>query len=176
MTDRCAPGGNLPSHRLSWADFDALAKGEGDARVTERFRRAERSRRLLLLRALVDEAGKTPDIPGPLASLEDAWELMARAGDKDPAALESILAHPHTGSWAGYTVRLLRHHISGVSPLWVHVGHMHALAAAAAIRQAWNSVSRCPSATAASCCRLSASPVWAYPAIPLPARRGNKEE
>ena len=59
---------------------------------------------------------------------------MARAGDKDPAALESILAHPHTGSWAGYTVRLLRHHISGVSPLWVHVGHMHALAAAAAIR------------------------------------------
>lgn len=134
MTDRCAPGGNLPSHRLSWADFDALAKGEGDARVTERFRRAERSRRLLLLRALVDEAGKTPDIPGPLASLEDAWELMARAGDKDPAALESILAHPHTGSWAGYTVRLLRHHISGVSPLWVHVGHMHALAAAAAIR------------------------------------------
>ncbi|WP_235096922.1 HEXXH motif domain-containing protein [Amycolatopsis decaplanina] len=45
-----------------------------------------------------------------------------------------MLTNPYTGSWAGYTTRLLRNGIDGVGPLWVHLGHAHAIAAAAAIR------------------------------------------
>jgi HEXXH motif-containing protein len=120
-------------HRLSWTDFDDLARGAGGAGVVRRLRRAERSRRLLLLRGLAEETAKIPEVFGPLPSAEDAWELLARVQATAPRALELILAHPYTGSWAGYTTRLLRNRITGVGPMWVHVGHLHALAAAAAI-------------------------------------------
>jgi HEXXH motif-containing protein len=120
-------------HRLSWADFDALARGEGGASVVRRLRRAERSRRLLLLRALLEETTKTPGLFGPLPPAEDAWELLVRVEEKKPRALDRILAHPYTGSWAGYTARLVRNRITGVFPIWMHVGYVHALAAAAAI-------------------------------------------
>ncbi|MGH3773951.1 MAG: aKG-HExxH-type peptide beta-hydroxylase [Pseudonocardiaceae bacterium] len=120
-------------HRLSWADFDHLARGEGGADVVLRLRRAERSRRLLLLRALMEETAKIPELFGPLPPSEDAWELLARVQEKVPSALDLMLAHPYTGSWAGYTARLLRNRITGVCPMWMHVGYLHALAAAAAI-------------------------------------------
>lgn len=120
-------------HRLSWADFDHLAHGEGGAGVVLRLRRAERSRRLLLLRALVEETTKVPNLFGPLPSSDVAWELLSRVQEKAPEAFDLILAHPYTGTWAGYTIRLLRNHITGACPLWIHVGHLHALAAAAAI-------------------------------------------
>jgi HEXXH motif-containing protein len=120
-------------HRLSWADFDHLARGEGGAGVVLRIRSAERSRRLLLLRALVEETAKAPELFGPLPSSEVAWELLARVQEKVPSALDLMLAHPYTGTWAGYTARLLRNRITGVCPMWMHVGHLHALAAAAAI-------------------------------------------
>ncbi len=120
-------------HRLSWADFDHLAHGEGGAGVVRRLRRAERSRRLLLLRALVEETTKTPELFGPLPPSEEAWELLARVQEKTSSALDLMLAHPYTGTWAGYTTRLLSNRITGVCPMWMHVGHMHALAAAAAI-------------------------------------------
>jgi HEXXH motif-containing protein len=127
----------LPSfahHRLSWADFDEVARGSGGADVIRRLRYAERSRRLLLLRALADEVTKIPDLSGPLPSPEMAWELMVRVQEKKPAVLDMMLDHPYTGTWAGYTMRLFRNRISGVCPLWMHIGHVHALAAAAAIR------------------------------------------
>jgi HEXXH motif-containing protein len=120
-------------HRLSWADFDDLARGAGGAGVVLRLRRAERSRRLLLLRALVEETTKIPELFGPLPPSDAAWELLTRIQEKAPSALDLILAHPYTGTWAGYTTRLLRNRITGVCPIWMHVGHLHALAAAAAI-------------------------------------------
>jgi HEXXH motif-containing protein len=120
-------------HRLSWADFDDLARGAGGAGVVLRLRRAERSRRLLLLRALVEETTKIPELFGPLPPSDAAWELLTRIQEKAPSALDLILAHPYTGTWAGYTARLLRNRITGVCPIWMHVGHLHALAAAAAI-------------------------------------------
>ncbi|WP_260191716.1 HEXXH motif domain-containing protein [Actinophytocola gossypii] len=102
--------------------------------MMRRLRRAERSRRKLLLRALTEESVKAPALCGPMPSLDLAWELLARVESRSPKALDRMLSHPYTGSWAGYTIRLLRAGIDGVCPLWVHLGHLHALAAAAAIR------------------------------------------
>ena len=121
-------------HRLAWADLDGLARGAGSSGPVRRLRRAERSRRLLLLRALVDEVSKEPKLTGPLPSPEPAWDLLVRVQERSPAALDQLLAHPYTGSWVGYTTRLLAERISGVCPLWLHIGHVHALAAAAAVR------------------------------------------
>ncbi|MFE6613831.1 HEXXH motif domain-containing protein [Amycolatopsis sp. NPDC057786] len=121
-------------HRLSWRDFDALARLDGDEDMARRLRRAERSRRKLLIHALLTEATKTPGHPGPLPPLDSAWELLARAEARAPRAVNRMLTNPYTGSWAGYTTRLLRDGIDGVGPLWMHLGHAHAIAAAAAIR------------------------------------------
>jgi HEXXH motif-containing protein len=126
--------GDFPRHRMSWADLDAMAAGGGGARVVGQLRRVERSRRLLLLRSLVDEGAKFPELTAALSPAEDAWELLARTEQAAPAVLDLVLAHPYTGSWAGYTTRLRRQQISGVWPFWVHFGYVHALAAAAAIR------------------------------------------
>lgn len=133
------PGGpEATFHQLPWADFDDLARSEIRPAVVRRLRRAERSRRLLLLRALMDEVSKTPELFTPLPSPEEAWDLLARVEDGSPDVFDSILAHPYLGSWAGYTIRLLRKGITGVCPMWSHVGHVHAIAAAAAIRAGLN--------------------------------------
>ncbi|MBB4904167.1 HEXXH motif domain-containing protein [Actinophytocola algeriensis] len=139
-----APHRNTPDspeatfHQLPWSDFDELARGEIRPAVVHRLRHAERSRRLLLLRALMDEVSKTPELFAPLPSPEDAWELLARVETRSPDVFELVLAHPYLGSWAGYTIRLLRKGITGVCPMWSHVGHVHAVAAAAAIRARLN--------------------------------------
>lgn len=125
-------------HRLPWTEFDELARGEIRPAVVRRLRDAERSRRLLLLRALMDEVSKTPELFAPLPSPEEAWDLLARVEASSPDAFGFMLAHPYLGSWAGYTIRLLRKGISGVCPMWSHVGHVHAIAAAAAIRAGLN--------------------------------------
>jgi HEXXH motif-containing protein len=141
-------------HRLAWADLDAVARGEAGRTVVERLRTAERSRRLLLLRALLDEVSKKTKLFGPLPSPTEAWDLLARVEARSPESLDEILSHPYTGSWAGYTLRLFRNEISGPWPAWVHIGHMHALAAAAAVRAGilfrakipcWNGVAVLPS-------------------------------
>lgn len=124
----------LVPHHLPWTDFDAFARGGGGPDPVRRLRAAERSRRLLLLRGIIDQAAKFPEVSVPLPSPEWAWELLARIEEQDPAAVETILAHPYTGSWAGYTTRLCRQDVTGVCPFWVHLGHVHCLAAAAAVR------------------------------------------
>jgi HEXXH motif-containing protein len=124
----------LTRHQLLWTDFDAVARGEGGTGPLRKLRAAERSRRLLLLRNLVEVATKSEDLYRPLPSPEAAWELLARVQEHAPQALETIIAHPYTGTWAGYTTRLYRQDVTGVCPFWVHVGHVHCLAAAAAVR------------------------------------------
>jgi HEXXH motif-containing protein len=121
-------------HRLSWQEFDALAHLEADEGLVRRLRRAERSRRKLLIHALLTEAAKAPEKLGPLPPLEVAWELLARAERKSPRAVNRLLTNPYTGSWAGYATRLLRDGLDGVGPLWMHLGHVYAIAAATAIR------------------------------------------
>ncbi|KJK51015.1 hypothetical protein UK23_08520 [Lentzea aerocolonigenes] len=124
---------STPFHRMSWGDFDAFARLRGDASMIGRLRGAELSRRKLLVHALLESSAKTPGAYGSLPPLEAVWDLLARVENVSPASLDRAFAHPYTGSWAGYTTRLLAHGADGVCPLWIHVGHVHALAAAAAI-------------------------------------------
>lgn len=124
----------FPPHTVSWSDFDELARGYAEPKSVHHLRRAEHSRRKLLLRALDDKLTKVPDMMDPLPPPEEAWQLFDRVEHAAPQVLDLIIAHPYTGAWAGYVTRLVRNQITGVCPLWMHVGHLHALAAAAAIR------------------------------------------
>jgi HEXXH motif-containing protein len=118
---------------LSWPEFDALARLQGDRSTVGRLRVAERSRRKMLLYGLMAEAAKVPRLFGPLPAIDSAWELLARAETRSPRAVDRILDNPYTGSWAGYAIRLLRNGMDGVGPLWMHLGHVHAIAASVAI-------------------------------------------
>ncbi|WP_413802820.1 HEXXH motif domain-containing protein [Streptomyces iranensis] len=88
---------------------------------------------MLLLRALVDIASAHPALPGPLPPPRDAWHLLIRAEHRSPAAVETLLLHPSVGVWLNRCLRRLRGLESGDGPLWSAVGHLHAIAASAAL-------------------------------------------
>jgi HEXXH motif-containing protein len=120
-------------HSISWDTFDRLAAGGGGVNAVGLLRTADRSRRLLLLAGLVDLAKTDERVTGPLFPAEEPWNLLVRTQEAEPGALERIITHPYTGSWAGYTTRLIERELPGECPLWVHYGYFHTLAAAAAI-------------------------------------------
>ncbi|MFI6404810.1 aKG-HExxH-type peptide beta-hydroxylase [Streptomyces sp. NPDC050548] len=124
----------LPFHRLSAAGALALARGEGDAAAVGELLGAERSRRLLLLRALDD--GLAHDLPdeGTTMPYAEAWELLERVQRQAPEVFESVLMAPTTGMWVSLTLRRIRGRSYEDSPLWVVAGYLTALAAAAGIR------------------------------------------
>jgi HEXXH motif-containing protein len=132
MTDLPAPA--FPRHRLRADQFDALAAGGGDAEMVSALLEAERSWRLVQLRVVLDTAGTHPDPTGPLPPLDEAWRLLVAAEQAARSEVESLLLHPQAGTWAGYALRRLRGSTESDTPLWVDIGYLHALAAAAAIR------------------------------------------
>ncbi|QOV39957.1 HEXXH motif domain-containing protein [Streptomyces ferrugineus] len=125
----------LPRHRVPAESLVALAEGDGDHDVVDLLVSAERSRRLLLLRML-DEM-TSGGMPGPSdgsLSLSEAWELLARAQRAKPAAVDAVLLYPQTGMWLSSALRRLRGTEDEATPLWVVLGHLSALAAAAGVR------------------------------------------
>ena len=112
-------------HRVPAASFDALASGLGDPATIRLLAAGQLSKRLLLLRLLLDEAGGS----GSRSGLNEYAELLDEAQRRDPAAAAGVLIQPHLGSWAAVTLRALR---SGAgSP---DLGRLGAIAAAAAAR------------------------------------------
>jgi HEXXH motif-containing protein len=126
--------GALPHHRLPITQLDSLAAGtfDGDAMAT--LLAAERSRRLLLLCAVLDYARARRKSTGPLAPVDTAWSLLLRAESTAPEVVMEMLADPQTGTWVAHTLRRLRNVSDDPAPLWFHVGQLHAFALAAAIR------------------------------------------
>jgi HEXXH motif-containing protein len=122
------------TYAVCGSDIGDVARGRAHPKLVEHLYGAERSRRLLLLQALDDHLIKAPDLVGPLTAPDKVWDLLSTAEQVSPAAIGSVLSHPYTGAWAGYVTKLLRDHIEGAGPLWMHLGYLHALAAAAAIR------------------------------------------
>src|SRR4051812_44216411 len=133
-SDDHAPVEGVVFHRLAWRELDAFARLEAGESMVRRLRRAERSRRKLLLYSLLEDSAKIPESFGPFRPPDQVWELLSRVDAAAPRLVDRLLAYPYVGSWAGYTIRLLRSGSEGVCPLWMHLGYMHLLAAAAAIR------------------------------------------
>ncbi|MFJ8535712.1 HEXXH motif domain-containing protein [Streptomyces sp. NPDC093591] len=124
-------------HRLSAEGVQALARGEGDGAVVQALIGAERSRRLLLLRALDNELSRrAPTVSrGASALYAEAWALLERAQRHAPEAFEDVMMSPNTGMWASLAVRRARGWAADEeAPQWVVTGHLAALAAAAGAR------------------------------------------
>ncbi|MFF7753497.1 HEXXH motif domain-containing protein [Streptomyces sp. NPDC007971] len=119
-------------HSISAVGLHGLLRGDGDGAAVEELLSAERSRRLLLLRALYDRsvpvAAGSGDFP---VSLGAAWESLERAQAQAPAVVEQVLLAPGTGTWVSCALRRLRGTLHSDVPLWATLGHLASLAAAA---------------------------------------------
>ncbi|MFF3634957.1 HEXXH motif domain-containing protein [Streptomyces sp. NPDC002250] len=122
-------------HRLKSGHFLRLARGGGGRDAVAALRSAQRSRRLVLLRVLVEAVDGHGPEPGTLPPAQAAWDLLARAETADPAAVEAVLLHPSVGSWLARTLRGLRPEADRDRPRAAlrDAGHVHCVAAAAAL-------------------------------------------
>ncbi|MBT2544043.1 radical SAM protein [Streptomyces sp. ISL-44] len=115
----------LASFTVSSRTLRALASTEPCTEGTRLVRDVRRSKRLVLLRAVLDAA------PGARAGeTADHWALLEEAERHDPGAVRDVLHYPATGVWAEETLRRL-HAPYGLPP---DLGHLGALAVAAALR------------------------------------------
>lgn len=125
---------HLRRHILPVRHFRELARGKGGAETINLMLAGERSRRLLMVRLLLDQLKSHPGALGPLPHYDTAWKALREAHVQDSAAVEKVLLSPQVGIWLSRMLRLLRGRTIGAGPMWAEVGHLHAIAFAAAIR------------------------------------------
>ncbi|MFG2560350.1 aKG-HExxH-type peptide beta-hydroxylase [Streptomyces sp. NPDC048496] len=111
--------------------FDEIAAGGGSPEAVAFLVKGERTRRLLLLRELLDRFDERPGILGPLDAAA-IWPALEAAAAQAPEAVEELLLSPQVGSWLAHTLRRLHGTTSG-PPLWADAGHIAAVAATAAV-------------------------------------------
>ncbi|MGP4089179.1 HEXXH motif domain-containing protein [Streptomyces sp. KR55] len=115
---------SLPRHHLPPDSVAELIRGEGGPATLDLLLDGERSRRLLLLRMLDDAT-----------DLDPAWDLLSEAQRRAPHVVDDLLMYPQTGMWLTTALRRLRGTLpQDDPPLSVVLGHISALAAAAALR------------------------------------------
>ncbi|GAB2617740.1 HEXXH motif domain-containing protein [Paractinoplanes abujensis] len=123
-----------PHHRVPAVDFAQLTHGRGTAEAVRRLAVSERSARMIVLYGLLHTLAAGRHDVGPLAPPAEAWRLITEAESADRAAAEQTMMYPLTGIWAAHVFRRLRGVIADPAPLWLDLGHLHALAAASAVR------------------------------------------
>ncbi|OUC87840.1 HEXXH motif domain-containing protein, partial [Streptomyces swartbergensis] len=109
--------------------FAELAAGGGSAAAVAFLERAERARRLLLMRTLL---GHLDALPTPLTPVAEAWRVLKEAAEKSPEPVERLLLAPATGGWMSHMLRRVHGTATG-PPLWAEAGHLSALALSASL-------------------------------------------
>ncbi|NED88905.1 HEXXH motif domain-containing protein [Streptomyces sp. SID11233] len=116
-----------------------LGRTEGGTDSLGLLVRDQDTRRLVLLRAVLDAAAAAPTTvcPPPLLDrLREDWALLEAAERADRAAVRTVLFHPMTGPWAQRLLAGLTGTTAAGQELHTDLAHLSALAAAAATRAA----------------------------------------
>jgi uncharacterized protein len=115
----------MPNHKLPEECFDHLASGLGGPGAVERLRGAQESKRLLLLRRLIQEGFHDQ-------SRTSAVDVLVQAQRTDQHAFADLMNDPMVGAWLVRTLRKT----NGKPKVPVHadIAQLGALAAAAAYR------------------------------------------
>jgi HEXXH motif-containing protein len=119
---------SLGRHHIPEKVFIALAAGGGGAAAVDLLRKAQRSKRLLLLRGVRDAAVAAGHPQA--AQARGAYDLLTDVQDSAPQAASAALHYPTVGEWARRNLLVLTGRQEGTA----QPGELMALAAAAAIR------------------------------------------
>ncbi|MEW1887316.1 HEXXH motif domain-containing protein [Streptomyces sp. NPDC085659] len=122
----------VPDHVLR-----ELGRTEGDAASLGLLVRDQDTRRLVLLRAVLDAAEAAPATvcPPPLLDrLRADWALLEAAEHADREAVRTVLFHPMAGPWAQRLLGGLTSEAPAGPDLLADLAHLTALVAAAGVR------------------------------------------
>jgi uncharacterized protein len=150
-----APAGDVPTYAMRNSSLRALAAGFGNASDMAQLVDAQRglSRQLLAGVFQAAAAAGRPLPPELTSDTDAAWMLMTKIDQDQPGALDPVLAHPYLRAWA---VRCLvelrdfpvggpgRSQVRAEQSLAAHLGHLGAVAMAAAIRAGMDGVTMTP--------------------------------
>lgn len=128
---------SYPRLALAGEDLAALASGGATPTALTFLEKGERTRRLLLLKELLDALDDRPALTAPIGPWTDAWTLLERAARTAPGIADDLLTSPQTGTWLAHTLRRLHREPPRAqerADLWTDPGRLFALAATAALR------------------------------------------
>ncbi|MGF7236412.1 MAG: HEXXH motif domain-containing protein [Frankia sp.] len=120
---------DLPTWRLPGAEFDALATGGGTSVGV--LRDAQLSKRLLLLRTVVDTAAQRAPSEHERARLGESYRVLATAQASNRTAVDELLLLPQIGRWAMRCLRQLVGSTPGRAA--ADLGYLGGIAASAAL-------------------------------------------
>jgi uncharacterized protein len=142
-----------PAHVIRQEDFQALASGLGGASALATLIESQRSLLRALLGAVYQAGATTPALPpADQVELREAWSILGTIDRDHPEALTAALDHPYIRPWAVRCLEQLRSVSSwtgedqtgAASRLAAHLGHLGAVAAAAAIKAGTNAAVTIP--------------------------------
>ncbi|MFD9736482.1 aKG-HExxH-type peptide beta-hydroxylase [Umezawaea sp. NPDC059074] len=134
MTSDDGPAVELNTHFLPRHVFDEICAGSMSPAGMVYLRASQLSLRKLRLRVFAESVTRVTGQLAPFAGISAAWDLLAEAERRAPAAVEDVLMYPTVGVWLVRALRQVLGIAPDTTPLFVEVGGFHALAAAAAIR------------------------------------------
>ena len=142
------------THVLGSLQFRALAAGPGDGAAMAQLAEAQRSLVRGLLGAVYQQGMTGPEVSAEVkADLQRAWSLLTALDRERPEALTATIRHPYIRAWASRCLRQLRPAAARpsdtgpgrrVPALAAGLGHLGAIAAAAAIRAGTSGTVRIP--------------------------------
>ena len=123
----------LKYQTLTLETFDRISSGHRLGSAVPVLLSGEYSRRLLLLKHIVDTTRDRPDLFEPGPAPEIGWGVLQTAQSRSAATVRDLICHPTSGLWAAHTTRRLASVATDDTPLWVHLAHLSSIAASAAV-------------------------------------------
>ncbi len=121
-------------HRLTAADLDELAAGRGRADLVHRLRVTQLSKRLLVLRAFLDDSADLAPDAVERSGLNASFEVLVAAQRLGADVVDDLLLSPGFGLWAMHCLRRLHGTVPAPTPLEDELAGLGAFAVVAALR------------------------------------------
>jgi HEXXH motif-containing protein len=119
-------------HGVDAADLiEDLASGCASVKAVRALAHEQSLKRLLMLKILLDRGGEQHPAQFARADFVSGLETLARLQVDHPQMIGRLLHYPGTGAWLGHSLRRLTARAESRVPLWVDLGYMGWLAAAA---------------------------------------------
>jgi HEXXH motif-containing protein len=118
---------------LSLEAFDGISSGQQLGSAVPALMNGEYSRRVLLMRHIVTATRNHPELFEPGSSPELGWRVLSAAQARSATTIHHLITHPTSGLWAAHTTRRLAGVATDEAPLWIHLAHLSAIAASAAV-------------------------------------------